>query len=251
MTAADAALAAFVFVPGLVVGSFLNVVASRVPARRSVVAPRSACGSCGTPIQWYDNIPIVSFVVLRGRCRSCGVRIGWRYPAVELTTAVLISACVLRLGATPKAAVAAFFCAVLVAIATIDIEHRIIPNRIVLPSAAAVLAAQTAIDLSATWVIAAVGGAFVFLLTALAYPGGMGMGDVKLVLLLGAMLGTTLPVGLLIGLVTALVPSIVLLARHGKQARTMGVPLAPFLALGGIVALFAGHNLIHLYLKLG
>lgn len=251
MTAADAALAAFVFGPGLAVGSFLNVVASRVPARRSIVKPRSACTACSNPIESYDNIPVFSFIALRGRCRNCGVRFGWRYPAVELATAVLFSLCVLRLGATPKAAVAAFFCAVLVAIAAIDIEHRIIPNRIVLPAAVAVLAAQTVLDLSATWIIAAVGGAFVFLLTALAYPGGMGMGDVKMVLLLGAMLGTTLPVGLLIGLFAALVPSAVLVARHGRQARTMGIPLAPFLALGGIVALFAGHNLIHLYLHLG
>jgi leader peptidase (prepilin peptidase)/N-methyltransferase len=243
-------LAALIFAPGLAVGSFLNVVASRIPAQLSVAAPRSACPACATPIAWYDNVPIVSFFVLRGRCRSCRAAITWRYPVVELTTALLGSACVLRFGATLEAAVAALFCATLVALTVTDLEHRIIPNRIVLPAAVVVLAAQTALKPSAVWVGAAAAGAVFFLTCALIYPAGMGMGDVKLVLLLGAMLGTTLPVCLMIGLVGALVPAIVLVARHGDKARTMGIPLAPFLAAGGLVALFAGHQLLHLYLQL-
>jgi len=155
------------------------------------------------------------------------------------------------MGATAHAAIACFFCATLVALSVTDLERRIIPNRIVLPAAAVVLVAQTAIDRSAVWAIAAVAGALFFLLAALAYPGGMGMGDVKLVLLLGAMLGSALPVGLMIGLIAALVPSFVLMARHGGGARKMAIPLAPFLAFGGLIALFAGSPIIHSYLKLG
>jgi leader peptidase (prepilin peptidase)/N-methyltransferase len=244
-------LAALAFLPGLAVGSFLNVVAARIPVRRSIVSPPSACLACGTQLKWYDNIPVLSYLALRGRCRTCRAPIGWKYPLVELTTAVLVSACVLRMGATAHAAIACFFCATLVALSVTDLERRIIPNRIVLPAAAVVLVAQTAIDRSAVWAIAAVAGALFFLLAALAYPGGMGMGDVKLVLLLGAMLGSALPVGLMIGLIAALVPSFVLMARHGGGARKMAIPLAPFLAFGGLIALFAGSPIIHSYLKLG
>src|SRR5207244_8950305 len=126
-----------------------------------------------------------------------------------------------------------------------DLEYRIIPNRIVLPAAAVVLAAQTAVKPSPEWAIAAVGASGALFLAALAYPGGMGMGDVKLALLLGAMLGRTVPIALLLGMVTALLPAIVLVARHGSAARKMGIPLGPFLALGAVVALFAGHPLLH------
>ena len=250
MTSVAAGLAALVFAPGLAIGSFLNVVASRIPLRRSIVAPRSACTKCETPISTRDNIPVVSYLLLRGRCRTCGTRIGWKYPAVELATAALVSACFLRFGATPEAALAALFCAVLVTVAVTDLEHRIIPNKIVLPATAFVLAAQTVIHPSPEWAIAAVGGALFFLLAALAYPGGMGMGDVKLALLLGAMLGRTVPIGLMIGVVAALVPAVVLLARHGQSARKMKIPLAPFLMIGALVALFAGHSILHLYLSL-
>ena len=231
------ALAAVFAAPGLAIGSFLNVVAARLPLRRSIVKPRSACMSCGTEIAGRDNVPLVSYLVLRGKCRSCGVRIPLRYPAVELVTALLVAACGLKFGFTADAIVAAFFCIVLVAISAIDIEHRIVPNRIVLPAAAVVLVAQTALHPSPEW-----------LLAALVYPAGMGMGDVKLALLLGAMLGRTVPVGLMLGMLSALVPSLVLFARHGSRARKMGIPFAPFLALGAVVALFAGAPLLELYL---
>jgi leader peptidase (prepilin peptidase)/N-methyltransferase len=181
-------------------------------------------------------------------CRSCGVRIPLRYPAVELVTALLVAACGLRFGLTPEALVAAFFCVVLVAISAIDVEHRIVPNRVVLPAAAVVLAAQTAIHPSPEWMLAAFGASFFLLVAALVYPAGMGMGDVKLALLLGAMLGRTVPVGLMLGMISALVPSAVLFARHGSRARKMGIPFAPFLAFGAVVALFAGDKLLELYL---
>ena len=236
------------FLPGLALGSFLNVVAVRVPLRRSIVRPRSACMSCGSEIAWHDNLPLVSYALLRGRCRSCGVRIPALYPLVELGTAFLVAGCVFAFGVTGEAAVAAFFCAVLVAVTVTDLEHRIVPNRIVLPATVVVLAAQTARTLSPEWTIAAVAASGFLLAAALAYPAGMGMGDVKLALLMGAALGRTVGVALMIGMVTALVPGIYLLARHGSKARKMGVPFAPFLALGSLVALFAGHTLLDAYL---
>src|SRR5262249_6317148 len=140
--------------------------------------------------------------------------------------------------------------AVLVVISAIDIERFVIPNQIVLPSAAIVLVAQTALDPSPEWLVAGVGAAAFFLVAALAYPGGMGMGDVKLALLLGFMLGRTVPIAILLAMIAALVPSVVLLARHGRAARKMKIPFGPFLALGGIVALFAGERLLDAYLGL-
>jgi leader peptidase (prepilin peptidase) / N-methyltransferase len=241
-------VAALALAPGLALGSFLNVVAARVPLRRSLVRPGSACMSCGHEIAWYDNVPLFSYALLRGRCRACDARIPLRYPGVELASALLAAACVWKFGLHPEALVAAFFCLALVTVSATDLEHHLIPNRIVLPAAAVVLVAQTALKPSPEWAIAAVGAAAFLLAAALAYPAGMGMGDVKLALLLGAMLGRTVPIALLLGMVAALVPGVVLLARHGAQARKMGVPLGPFLALGAVVALFAGHPLLHLWL---
>lgn len=244
------AFAAVAFAPGLAVGSFLNVVASRVPLRRSISGGRSACMSCSHEIAAYDNIPLVSWAVLRGRCRHCDAAIPLRYPLVELVTALLVAASVLRFGLTLEALVAVFFCVVLVAISAIDIEHRIVPNRIVIPSAAIVLVAQTALQTSPEWALAALGASGFLFVAALAYPKGMGMGDVKLALLLGAMLGRPVAVGLMIGFLAALVPAAVLTLRHGSKARKIAIPFAPFLAFGAIVALFAGDPILDWYLEL-
>jgi leader peptidase (prepilin peptidase)/N-methyltransferase len=142
--------------------------------------------------------------------------------------------------AAVDAGVAVFFVAVLVVLSVVDMERRIIPNRIVLPAAAVVLAARTVVHPSVVWIVAGVGAAAFLLAAAIARPGGMGMGDVKLALLLGVAVGRTVPLALLVALVTAVVPSLLLLARHGRAGRTLGIPFAPFLALGGIVALIAG-----------
>jgi leader peptidase (prepilin peptidase) / N-methyltransferase len=246
----DAALALVAFAPGLALGSFLNVVVARVPLRRSIVSPGSSCPACTAPIAWYDNVPVLSYLLLRGRCRACGEPIPWKYPAVELVTAVLVSACVVHFGLEPEAAVAAVFCCALVAVSVTDLERRIIPNRIVLPAAAVVLVAQTVLYPSVEWAAAALGAALFLFVAALAYPGGMGMGDVKLALLLGAALGRLTPVALMVGMLSALVPAFVILARHGREGRKMAIPFGPFLALGGIVALFAGEPLLHAYLSL-
>lgn len=244
------ALAAAAFAPGLAIGSFLNVVAARVPLKRSIVTPGSACMSCGRELSWNENIPVLSWLALRGRCKGCGAKIGVVYPAVELLTALLIAGCFLAFGWSGKSFVAAFFCAALVTVSATDLSHRIVPNVIVLPAAAVVLAANTLLEPSAEWALGAFGASLFLLLAALAYPKGMGMGDVKLALLLGAMLGRTVPVALMLGMIAALVPSIVLFARHGKAARKMAIPFAPFLSIGGVVALFAGDELLDAYLGL-
>ena len=242
------ALAAAVFLPGLAIGSFLNVVAARLPLGRSIVHPASECPHCHTPILRRDNIPVVSWLLLRGRCRSCHAAIAWRYPAVELLTAALVVASFVVFGLSAEAVLASFFCAVLVAISAIDAERYIIPNRIVLPAAGIVLLAQTALNPSVEWLIAGLGAATFFFVAALAYPGGMGMGDVKLALLLGFMLGRVVPIAIFVGMITALVPSVVLLARHGSAARKMKIPFGPFLAFGGVVGLFLGGAILDAYL---
>jgi leader peptidase (prepilin peptidase)/N-methyltransferase len=241
--------AAIVLGPALAVGSFLNVVVARVPERRSL-GGRSACPACASPIAWYDNIPLVSYLVLRGRCRNCHGRISPLYPAVEALTAILIAAAFWRFGFTAYAALAACFSAVLVALSAIDLRIRIVPNRIVLPAAGVTLVASTLIEPSPEWTIAALGAAAFFLAAALAYPAGMGMGDVKLALLLGAMLGYDVTVAIMLGLLFALVPSIALFVRHGSRARKMALPLVPFLALGSIVALYWGSPLLGGYTSL-
>ena len=244
------ALAAVSLVPGLAVGSFLNVVAARVPTGRSIVHPGSACPSCGASLAWYDNIPLLSYAVLRGKCRHCQARISLRYPVVEATTAVLVAGCFLKFGWSADALIGSFFCAALVAVSATDLERRVIPNLVVLPAAAVVLVANTLVHPSVEWVAAGLGAGAFLLLAALAYPAGMGMGDVKLALLLGVALGWTVPVAMMVGMVSALVPSIALLMKYGSAARKMGIPFGPFLAFGGVVGLFAGEFILHTSLGL-
>jgi prepilin signal peptidase PulO-like enzyme (type II secretory pathway) len=246
----NVALAALVLPPALAFGSFANVVAARVPLRRSVSKPRSSCTECGAEIKARDNVPILSYLLLRGRCRHCQARISPIYPAVEALTAGLVAACVLVYGATTYAALASFFVIVLVTLAAADLRYRLVPNRIVIPAAAIVVVAHTAIDPSVEWLLGAFGASAFLLVAALVHPKGLGMGDVKLALLLGAMLGRNVVVALMIGFLAALVPSLVLFARHGSSARKMAIPLVPFLALGAVVALFAGDAILDWYMGL-
>ena len=245
------ALAALVFAPALALGSFLNVVVARLPEKRSLVRPRSACPGCGHELSAWENVPLVSYAVLRGRCRGCKESISLRYPLVELTTALLVAACFFHFGLTGEAALAAFFCAVLVALSAIDFERYILPDRIVLPSALIVLAGNIALHPGQTpeWVAAGLGASLFLFVALLVYPKGMGMGDVKLALLLGFMLGRYVGAGLMIGMLAALLPAVVLLARHGAQARKMKIPFGPFLAFGAIVALFWGEPIMDAYLN--
>jgi len=242
-----AVAAAVVFAPGLAIGSFLNVVASRLPLGESLSRPRSSCPRCSEPIAVRDNIPLLSYALLRGRCRSCRNPISWRYPAVEFSTAALAVASTVAFGPTLHALAAVIFCAALVTISATDIEHLIVPNRVVLPATAVVLGLQLLRRPSLEWPVAGLGAALFLFAVALLYPKGMGMGDVKLALLLGVGVGWAVPVALMAGTVAALVPSAILLASHGAAARKRAIPFAPFLALGGVVALFAGGHVIHWY----
>jgi leader peptidase (prepilin peptidase)/N-methyltransferase len=246
----EPSLIAVLAMTGAAVGSFLNVVAQRLPRGESIVRPRSRCPMCGVAIASYDNVPVISWIALGGRCRSCTAPISARYPIVEAVTALLFVAVALRAERLSEVWPGLALVTTLVAVAAIDIEHRIVPNRLLAPSAAAALALWALGDpgrLPENLVFAAA-ASVPLLIAAVAYPAGMGMGDVKLAMMLGAMLGRTTPVGMLVGMFAALVPSVVLLVRHGSAARKMGLPFAPYLAFGSIVALFAGKPLLHGYL---
>ena len=240
------------FAPALTLGSFLNVVATRLPRGGSVVGGRSACPRCGATIRARDNVPLLSYLLLRGRCRDCTGPIALRYPAVELATATLVALSFARFGFTGRGVVAAFFTAVLVVLSAIDVEHRILPNAIVLPATVVVLGAQIVLapERAPEWIFSALGASLFLFVALLAYPAGMGMGDVKLALLLGAALGKTVAVALMLGMLAALVVAVLLLVRHGAAARKMAIPFGPFLALGSVVALFAGERLLSAYLGL-
>jgi len=245
----DALAAALVAPFALAVGSFLNVVIARVPEGRSINSPGSCCPECETPIRWYDNIPVLSWLLLRGQCRDCRARISLRYPAIELLTLIVLSAIALRFGFTWETALYCTFAAALIALSVIDFDHHILPNRIVLPLAVLVLSGQIALqpDRAMEWIAAALGASGFLLALALLYPAGMGMGDVKLALALGAALGLTVTVAMMFAFLTAGILGVALLVRHGSAARKMPVPLGPFLAAGALVALFAGQLIIDLY----
>ena len=250
-------LAAVAALFGLAVGSFLNVVIHRVPQRQSVVSPRSACPGCGTTLAERDNIPVVSWLLLRGRCRTCKMRISPRYPLVELATAVLFGAAAASLGADWALPAFCLFFAALLAISLIDLEHFIVPNRIVFPMLAVslpLLAGAALLEGELRPLVTGVVGALIaangLLLVNLINPRGMGMGDVKLALLLGLFLGWLslghVALGLFLGFLFGAVGGILLTAL-GLKTRKDPVPFAPFLAAGTVVAVLAGSALLDRY----
>jgi len=236
---------------GLLIGSFLNVVAYRLPRGESLLWPASHCPGCEQPIRPYDNVPVLSWLLLRGKCRNCDTRISPRYPAIELLTAVAFGAIVLLNGVDRDLIWELPFAAMLIAVAGIDLEHRIIPNKVMLPSA--VFAVATAIALRpddlAELGIAGAAAFVAFLLAALAYPAGMGMGDVKLAGVMGLFLGTAVIPALFIAFLTGTVVGVAVIAKHGAAGRKKGVPFGPFLAFGGLVGLLFGADLIDLYTR--
>jgi leader peptidase (prepilin peptidase)/N-methyltransferase len=236
-------------VVGAVVGSFLNVVIHRLPRGESLVHPRSRCPGCGKQIASYDNVPIVSWLALRGRCRHCGEPISPRYPVVELLTALVFAAVVLVRGFDDDLILELPFVAALIALAGIDLDHKLLPNKIVYPLAAYGVIATLLVDrddLVENLVSGA--GAFAFLLAAvIAYPRGMGMGDVKLAGAMGLYLGAAVIPALLVAFLSGSVAGIVILAREGAAARKKAIPFGVFLAVGGIVGVLAGPELIDLY----
>lgn len=238
---------------GLLIGSFLNVVAHRLPARMSLAMPASHCPSCETPIRPYDNVPVLSWLLLRGRCRSCSEPIAVRYPLVEAGTAALFAAVVAVHHADIAAVVLGLvLVAFLVPIALIDLDHRIIPNRITLPAAIVAIVLGTALDPGGQVerLVAGAAGGTLLALPALLRPNGMGMGDAKLVAVLGLYLGAAVIPAVFIAFVVGTVAGIVIIARKGMvQGRKTAVPFGPFLALGAVVGVLAGNELVSAYLS--
>ena len=235
---------------GLLVGSFLNVVIARLPEGESLMHPGSRCPHCGHPVRPYDNVPVMSWLWLRGRCRDCGEPISARYPLVEALTGVLCALVVVAKGADEDAWLGIALVLTLVPVTFIDLDHRIIPNRIVGPSAvvALVILALTDVYALPDHLIAAVAAGGFFLLAALAYPRGMGMGDVKLAALLGLYLGSSVAPALLAAMLSGTIVGGAIIARKGvAEGRKTAVPFGPFLALGALVGLFAGPDIVDWY----
>jgi leader peptidase (prepilin peptidase)/N-methyltransferase len=243
--------ALFLFPTGLAFGSFATVLAHRMPRHENWVSGRSHCPGCGHEIAAYDNVPVLSWLLLRGRCRSCSAKISARYPLTELAMAVLFTATALILGTddVTQLVLGLVFCAVLVVITLTDLEQRIIPNRVVAAGAIAGIAIAAVGDpssLGERLIAAAVGGGVMFVI-ALAYPRGLGMGDAKLVGMMGIYLGSALAPAVLVGLLAGSIVGVVMIARGGPEARKHQIPFGPFLALGGVVGLLAGDSIVHWY----
>ena len=251
--------AAICFVIGLCVGSFLNVVIYRVPRRESVVRPRSHCPACEAPIADRDNIPVLSWMLLRGRCRSCGARISVRYPLVELGTAILFVAAAVRLGASWQLPAFCVFFASLLAISVIDLDHYIIPNRVIYPTLAVTIpllvvaaAADGSWDHLRNAAIGGVAGFAVLLAIHVAVPRGMGFGDVRLAGVIGMMLGWLglryLFLGLFLAFLLASVIGVALIAAR-LRSRKDAVPFGPFMALGAVLAVLWGRAILSVYTR--
>ena len=243
---------------GLLVGSFLNVVIHRVPRKESVLRPRSRCPQCGVELSERDNIPVLSWLLLRGRCRTCGAPISGRYPLVELLTAALSAAMGWRFGADWPLPAFLVLVWVLVAVSFIDIEHYLIPNKIVLAALALGVPLLVAAALTddgrvrdlADALLGAVIACGALLVLALLVPRGMGMGDVKLALVLGLYLGWLslghVGLGLFLGFLAGAVGGIVLMVV-GRRTRKDHIPFGPYLALGAYAAVLWGRDILDWY----
>ena len=260
----DLVLIAYAALLGLIVGSYLNVVIHRLPRGVSTVLPRSRCPACGAAIRARDNLPVLSWLLLGGRCRDCKAPIAGRYPLIEATTSALFVASFLRFGATPAALAAALLCCLLIALAAIDVEHYILPDRLTLPGIALGVAVQPWVGWAGSIGLpgaagrllgglagALVGGGLLLALYGawwlLRREEGMGLGDVKMLAMIGAFLGwqgvlVTVFAASLAGAATGL--TLIALGRSGLKTK---LPFGAFLALGGLLALFAGRFLVDAY----
>jgi leader peptidase (prepilin peptidase)/N-methyltransferase len=236
---------------GLVIGSFLNVVVYRVPRGQSVAWPGSHCPSCGVPIWAGDNVPVLSYVLLGGRCRNCKARIPLRYPVVEALTGALFATAAYDLGLGVDLPGALVLVAVLVALAAIDLEHRLLPNVIVVPAAVVGFALSVFANPGGWWTYpasaVAVGGGLFAL--ALFYPGGMGMGDVKMGAMLGMFLGPYAALAVFLGALLGAMAGGLLMAVW-KVGRRYPMPFGVFMAAGGVIALLFGPEVWGIYLGL-
>jgi leader peptidase (prepilin peptidase)/N-methyltransferase len=244
--------ALILFPAGMLLGSFVSVVAHRLPRGESFVTGRSRCTGCGAQIAAYDNVPVLSWLWLRGRCRSCGEQISARYPLTELGLGALYVGTFLALGdENPgELALGLVLCTLLVAITLTDLDRRVIPNKIVVTGAVAGLAIAAISDppsLPERVLAATAAGGFLFLV-ALAYPRGMGMGDVKLVAMMGLYLGKAIAPAVLIGFSAGALVGVAMIVRNGSGARKQAIPFGPFLAIGGVVGLWFGDQIVDWYL---
>lgn len=248
----------FAFLFGAAVGSFLNVCIYRLPRNQSIVFPPSACPDCGSRIAPYDNIPIVSFLMLRGKCRSCKGRISWKYPAVELINGLLTLALFLKFRFSPTFFVLFLFCSALVVITFIDLEHQIIPDSISLPGILVGFASSFILPWlswkSSLIGIAAGGGSL--LIVAYGYQlltkkEGMGGGDIKLLAMMGAFLGwRSIPFIIFTSSLFGSVVGITLMLVRKKDSQ-VPIPFGPFLAFGALLFIFFGRQIITWYFGLG
>jgi leader peptidase (prepilin peptidase) / N-methyltransferase len=247
-----AAVVVLAFIFGLAVGSFATAVAYRLPRGLPIAMDRSQCPACGAPIKAYDNIPVFSWLILRGRARCCGAPISARYPLTELAVGVLFAATVLVYRHHPaEAVIGLVFVAMLAVITLTDLERRIIPNKALIAGSIICLAIAIPTDPGGVpeRLIAAAAGGAIFFLVVLAQPRGMGLGDVKLVATMGLFLGRALAPAILAGLLGGSLVGIALIAARGAEARKMAIPFGPFLALGGILGLLVGHHLVDIYIN--
>jgi leader peptidase (prepilin peptidase)/N-methyltransferase len=238
---------------GAAIGSFLNVVIYRLPRGESLVHPASHCPGCDHAIRPFDNVPVLAWVWLRGRCRDCRIKISARYPGVEALTAALAVAVVVTESSTRQLVLGLVLVLVLVPVTMIDFDHQIIPNKITLPAAVSALIIGAITDPSylPTQLIAGVAAAAFLLVFVLAYPRGMGMGDVKLAGVLGLFLGASVAVAIMAGVLLGTIVGAGVMARLGvAEGRKTKLPFGPFLAAGGLIALFAGHAILHWYLHI-
>ena len=236
---------------GLVLGSFVNVVIYRLPRSESLVRPGSRCPSCGTPIHWHDNIPVIGWLALRGRCRACEVRIPIRYPLVEAITGIAFALTFWRFGLTWPLLIAWAFIVAMVAVAFIDYDHMIIPNKIVLPGAVVGLTASVAIHPQRWWVYVAgsLGAAAFMFLLAMLWPGGMGPGDIKMALFMGAVLGAYVIVAVFAAFLFGSVVGVHMIVVQ-KRSRKARVPFGPYLAMGAVLAILAGEAILRSYMNI-
>jgi leader peptidase (prepilin peptidase)/N-methyltransferase len=239
---------------GLMIGSFLNVCIYRLPRRESIVWPASHCTSCHRPLAWFENVPVIGWLALRGRCRTCGSRISAMYPLVEVTTAVVFAGGVLVYGLSPLLFVRLAFACALIVLFVIDLQHRILPNVITLPGIAAGFAAS--LFLPPGWLSSLIGilagGGILFAIAEAYYRlrgiEGLGMGDVKMLAMIGAVLGWPL---MLLTLVFASFAGSVIgvgLMASGRGGMQAALPFGTFLALGALVAAVAGDPILSWYL---
>lgn len=249
----DNLLVAFVLLlMGLPLGSFFNVVAYRLPRKQSPWnPPRSHCPSCNAQISARDNLPVVGWLLLRGKCRNCGSEISWRYPFFELLTGLLFAACGLKFGWELTLVPALLLVSTLVIVTNSDLDQRIVPNQVLLVSALCGVVAMALAypDDWVTWVLSAVIAFTVMFLAALAYPSGMGMGDVKLAGVMGLYLGRAVAPSLLLAFLLGTIVGLGIMAVRGVAAgRKTAVPFVPFMAAGGVFGLFWGEDVVQWYL---